>query len=309
MRTATFSCLRVWLTGVALLLPCVRSDAQSVAPPRGTIAVERAVGRATMHDEVTPRQVRQQALDAAMSDAIQQATGRQVASLVDYTTEERDGAVRERFNRIIRETASGTVVRHEVLEEVWRDAAAGTPGATIEISIRAWVRPAPPTTASAFDLQLALNAAKFMDRGTPDASDELILRVTSSADAYLTVFLVTDDSVEVLFPNRYIPDVRVVTGAALEIPSARLREQLGLRLRTTLPPGVPARSERLTVVATRSPIPFPGVAKRSTADASTVPTIRDTFDALARWLLAIPTKERAVSDVTYEIVRAAGTLR
>jgi hypothetical protein len=63
------------------------------------------------------------------------------------------------------------------------------------------------------------------------------------------------------------------------------------------------------VVATRSPIPFPGVAKRITADANTVPTIRDTFDALARWLLAIPMKDRAVSDVTYEIVRAAGVMR
>jgi hypothetical protein len=262
-----------------------------------------------MHDEVTPRQLRQQALEAALSDAIQQATGRQVASLVDYTTEERDGAVRERFNRIIRETAGGTVVRHEVLTEIWRDAAAGTPGATLEISVRAWVRPAPPVTTSAFDLQLALNAVKFVDRGTADASDELILRVTSGAEAYLTVFLVTDDSVEVLFPNQYIPDVRVIPGETLEIPSARVREQLGLRLRTTLPAGVAARSERLTVVATRAPIPFPGVAKRTSTDAGTVPTIRDTFDALARWLLAIPMKDRAVSDVTYEIARAAGAMR
>ena len=305
MRTATFSCLRVWLTGVALLLPCVRSAAQSVAPPRGTIAVERAVGRATMHDEVTPRQVRQQALDAAMSDAIQQATGRQVASLVDYTTEERGGAIQERFNRIIRETATGTVVRYEVLNEGWSGASPATPGATIEVVIRAWVRPTVPGPSTGFGMQLSLNATRFQDRGSPEASDELIMRVTSSVDAYLTIFLVTEDSVEVLFPNRYLPQVRVTAEQPADIPAARLREELGLRLRTVLPPGVTSRSERLTVVATRAPIPFPGVARRAAADAASVPTIRDTFDALAKWLLTIPVADRGIADATYEITRAS----
>jgi hypothetical protein len=292
-----------------LLIASGKARAQGTPAPRGAISVERAVGRATLHEDVTPRHARQLALDAAFADAIQQATGLHIASLVDYTTEEREGAIRERFSRIIRETARGTVVRYELIAEGWRDESTGIPGATIEVAIRAWVRPAEAGRTSAFDLQLALNATKFFDRGSAEASDELVMRVTSSTDAYLTVFLVTDDSVEVLFPNRYVPEVRVSPGIALEIPSARFRNELGLRLRTTLPSGVPVRTERLTVVATRAPMPFPGVAKRLTGDLRTVPTIRDTFDTLARWLLTIPVTDRAVTDATYEIVRGSGGQR
>jgi len=291
--------LGAWLLGSA----GARLHAQRPPVPRNAIVVDSVVGRARMHDEVTPRQLREQAVQAALAEAIQQATGRQVASLVDYVTEDRAGAVQERFNRIIRETATGTVVRHEVLGEQWREGSAGTPGATLEVLVRAWVRPAAQRSAPPFDVQLTLNGSRFLDRGVPERSDEVVMRVASSADVWLTVFLVTEDSVEVLFPNRYVPELRVRAGQGAEVPSSQLREELGLRLRTTLPAGIPARSERLTIVATRQPIPFPGVARRQGTDVATVPTIRDTFDALAKWLLTIPMNDRAVVDATYEIAR------
>lgn len=269
--------------------------------------VARATGRATSRDDLTPAEVKAQALRAAYRDAIEQALGTQVSSAVELVTQQHGGVVSERFHSLIRELPSGLVTRHEVVEDAWEGGgAAGTPATTYRVTIRAWVRPDPARSAPGFQLSVALNARTFVDRGTPESSDELVLKVSSSADVFLTVFLFSsDDSVEVLFPNQYVPSVRAAAGTPTEIPSPQLRQELGLRLRTTLPAGVANRVERLTVVATRSAVPFAGVARRPDGDTARVPTVRDTFDAFALWLVGIAASDRAVADATYEIVRGA----
>lgn len=271
------------------------------------IEVASAVGHASMNDELTPNEVRRRALNSAFSDAIAQAMGRRVASMVEYSTEERGASVQERFSRLIRELSSGVVTQHTVLNERWEDPPDGSVNRRYRVEIKALVRRDPSAGLTPFDLSVATTGARFTARPSVEQSDEVVLKVRSGADAWLTVFLVTDDSVEVLFPNQFVPNLRIAHDVPVEVPSVQQRRVMGLRLRAALPEGSASRSERITVVATRDPVRFAGPTVRDKSDVYRVPTIRDTFDALAKWLLAIPPNDRAVADVLYEVVRGGNT--
>jgi len=293
-----------WLAASLLIGAASAAQSQPVRSVAKAIEVPRAVGRAVLTEELSPREVRRRALQAAMSDAVGQALGTRVASMLDLSTTERANTVEERFSRIIRETSSGIVTRYEILQDGWESPSGGAAtNAPYVVAIKAWVREDLQRLPSAFRLEATANGNRFADRGTPERSDEVLLQVTASADAWITVFLVTADSVEVLFPNVYVPELRVRQGVPLEVPSVAQRAQLGLRLRATLPSDTPSTTERITVVATTVPVPFEGTPRRTGTDGARVPTIRDTFEALAKWVLAIPSNERAVADLTYEIVR------
>ena len=112
--------------------------------------------------------------------------------------------------------------------------------------------------------------------------------VTSTRDAYLTVLSIADDSVTVLFPNRYEPTLRAAAGTAMQVPSPSWREQ-GLRLRASLPVGRDARRELIAVIATRSAVAYPPGAA--------------TMLDLQRWLVRIPLDQRAIAFAAFEVRR------
>jgi uncharacterized protein YecE (DUF72 family) len=224
--------------------------------------------------------------------------------MTEVTTFEDSAGVTETFAEIVREAAQGIVTSHTILEEAWERGEPFTPGALYRVVVRATVRRDPASAPPGFRFAVKANQSRYMDRGTPESSDELILTVDSDEEVYLTVFLVTSDSVEVLFPNMFMPRVRVRAGQKSELPTVAQRQQGGIHLRTVLPEGVQRRAERLVVVATKRYVPYVGVAERRvTEDAGEVPLIRATLDALLDWLLDIPASERALGDVAYEIVR------
>lgn len=295
----------MWVLRVlCVALTVSAAAAQDADGLRPLIEVPRASGSARMGDESTPQSTRQRALDAAFKDAIEQALGARVGGMNYLATDASSSTVKERFSSVIRAIVSGGVVtKHEVLEEGWVGKTPGASSAEYRVIVRAWVRQDEARARPSFDIQLALNARRFVARGSPESSDELVLKVKSAVESYLTVFLVVDDSIEVLFPNQYVPQVKALANRETEIPSLADREQLGLRLRTTLPRGTTRRAELLTVVGTLSPVPFPGVVRRTRGDAARVPTVQETYMALAKWLLSIPANQIGIADATYEIVR------
>jgi len=289
------------LLGTALLVGGRTGQAQTPGPG---IEVARAEGRATFTEEMSLRDIRAKALAQALHAAVGEALGRRLTAMTEVTTFVDSAGVTETFAEIVREAAQEIVTSHAILEEAWERGEPFTPGALYRVVVRATVRRDPASAPPGFRFAVKANQSRYMDRGTPESSDELILTVDSDEEVYLTVFLVTSDSVEVLFPNMFMPRVRVRAGQKSELPTVAQRQQGGIHLRTVLPEGVQRRAERLVVVATKRYVPYVGVAERRvTEDAGEVPLIRATLDALLDWLLDIPASERALGDVAYEIVR------
>jgi hypothetical protein len=255
-------------------------------------------------EEMSLRDIRAKALSHALHNAVSEALGRRLTAMTEVTTQENAEGVSETFAEIVREAAQGIVTSHSIIEEVWESGQAFTPGSTYRVAVRATVRRDPASAPPGFRFAVKANQSRFIDRGTPESSDELILTVDADEEVYLTIFLVTSDSVEVLFPNQFMPRVRARAGQKTELPSMAQRQQGGIHLRTVLPDGVARRQERLVVVASKRFFPYAGVAERRvTEDAGEVPLIRASLDALLDWLLDIPASERALGDVAYEIVR------
>ncbi|MBM3900044.1 MAG: hypothetical protein FJ362_07830 [Gemmatimonadetes bacterium] len=297
---------RAVLVGTALVAttPLVGGRAAQAQTPGPGIEVPRAEGRATFTEEMSLKDVRTKALTQALQTAVGEALGRRLTAMTQVTTYEDSAGVSETFAEIVREAAQGIVTSHAILEETWEKGDPFTPGATYRVVVRATVRRDPASAPPGFRFAVKANQGRFYDRGTPESSDELILTVDADEEVYLTVFLVTSDSVEVLFPNMFMPRVRVRAGQKSELPSLAQRQQGGIHLRTILPDGVQRRAERLVVVATKRYVPYEGIAeRRASEDAGEVPLIRATLDALLDWLLDIPASERALGDVAYEIVR------
>jgi hypothetical protein len=292
---------RALLLGMALVAGVRALTAQTPGPG---IEVPRAEGRATFTEEMSLKDIRAKALTQALQSAVGEALGRRLTAMTEVRTYEDSAGVSETFAEIVREAAQGIVTSHAILEETWENGQPFTPGATYRVVVRATVRRDPGSAPPGFRFAVKANQSRFYDRGTPESSDELILSVDSDEEVYLTVFLVSTDSVEVLFPNMFMPRVRVRAGQKTELPSLAQRQQGGIHLRTMLPEGGARRQERLVVVATKRYVPYVGVAERRvTEDAGEVPLIRATLDALLDWLLDIPASERALGDVAYEIVR------
>jgi len=292
---------RAALLSAALVAGAVPLAAQTPGPG---IEVPRAEGRAMFTEEMSLRDIRAKALSHALHNAVSEALGRRLTAMTEVTTQENAEGVSETFAEIVREAAQGIVTSHSIIEEVWESGQAFTPGSTYRVAVRATVRRDPASAPPGFRFAVKANQSRFIDRGTPESSDELILTVDADEEVYLTIFLVTSDSVEVLFPNQFMPRVRARAGQKTELPSMAQRQQGGIHLRTVLPDGVARRQERLVVVASKRFFPYAGVAERRvTEDAGEVPLIRASLDALLDWLLDIPASERALGDVAYEIVR------
>lgn len=258
-------------------------------------------------EDMSLRDIRARALTQALNAAVTEALGRRLTAMTEATTmESGDAVVSETFTEIVREAAGGVVTRHDILEESWEVGQPFTPGSIYRVAIRATVRKDPSATRPSFTFAARANQSRFVDRGTPEQSDELILTVDASEEVHLTVFLVTDDSVQVLFPNVFVPRLQARAGVPTEIPSQAQRTQAGIRLRAELPPEVASRTERLVVVGTKQFVPYRGVPeRRSTEDAAEVPLIRATLDAMITWLLDIPQSDRAIADIAYQITKDA----
>lgn len=247
--------------------------------------------RVLVAGDLTPAEARRRAIEAALAEAVRQRVGMRVQAGQLDVSDDRDGRVRNSFTSVVQLDAAGRATDYRVLEEHWVPTTHPALGAQLYYEVRAlvFVERERGAADAGFHVSVSLNEGLFHVRGQlPGDNGEVVATVTSTRDAYLTVLSIADDSVTVLFPNRYEPTLRAGAGAALEVPSRSWREQ-GLRLRASLPAGREARRELIAVVATRSAIPYP----------STATSMLD----LQRWLVHIPLDQRAVAFAAFEVRR------
>ena len=97
-------------------------------------------------------------------------------------------------------------------------------------------------------MKVSLNKTLFMD------GDEMSIQVTTNQDVFLHIFNVgQDDSVTVLFPNKYVNDNHVAANAGFVFPEESQKSS-GIRLRVFVPQTSQRGLDRIKVIATTKKI-------------------------------------------------------
>jgi hypothetical protein len=289
---------RVVTTLLTFAIASTRAGAQASVPTLGdTVTVTQ---RVLVVGDLTPTEAKRQALEKALAEAVRRVSGVRVQAAQLGVDEDRGGRSRDSYLSVVQLDAAGRATNYRVLDERFVTERHPSLGAQLYFELRALVTVARETGAidPGFTVAVSLNDALFFDSGgSLEGNDELIATITTSQDAWLTVFDVMGDSAELLLPNAIMRDARVMAGRAVELPSREWRDR-GVHFRASLQPPDKARRELLVVVATRSPVPFPTEAA---TDAATPRPI--SLMAIQRWLVTIPLEQRAIAFAAYEVRR------
>ena len=250
----------------------------------------------------TLEEARQEAINRAQAEAVRKAIGTQVQAQRRSSTIETGKEVVNRFSQVVRTGTSGRVVGYNVLEETLRERGRST---FQYVRIRATVEPTMgrPDPGFAVDLRLTDADQTFVARDRLEESDEVVAEIKVSKDAYLTLFSVTPDTLQVIWPNSLSEDTFVPAGKAVQFPPPDLRAR-GLHLRVEVPEGRTQITERLVAVATKQEVPFREVPARQ-IEGGVLETVQASVQALNRWLVEIPLGQRAIRSITYDVVRAS----
>jgi hypothetical protein len=249
-------------------------------------------------DQMTLAQARRAGIDQALSEAVRQVVGTKIDAMEQRMVKE-GAAMDDRFMSVVQSNAAGRVIDYKVISEglVAVPDAEGKPLNRFRGRVSALVAEEQGKSDAGFKVTVGLNRPSLL------AGEELIPTVTSTRDGFLTLFIVTDDTAQVILPSQFARDNRVVAGTARPFPNQRERA-MTLNLVMELPPGVAKAGETVVAVVTKSDVLYQGIARRKGKDASEVPTIFTSVNELQEWLVGIPLDERAVGFAAYEIRRA-----
>lgn len=268
----------------ATLLTVGIARAQAVGD---TVTVDQ---RVLLTPDLTQLDVKRRALEGALAEAVRRVAGVRVQSGELSIREERSEGVRDGFVSVVQLDAAGRATSYRLVDDAWISSHHPELGAQLYYRLRVsvTVQRELGTPDAGFQVAASLNAELFtVGDGPVAANGEVIVTVTSTRPAYITVLAIADDSVTRLMPNAYMTPHRITAGTSYEFPDRSWRET-GIHLRVTLPAGRESRRELIAVVATRHPLDFPPSA---------------TILALQQWLVGIPLDQRAISFAPYEIRR------
>ena len=287
----------VRLAVAGLLASAAPAPAQAPgAPTRVSVEHRLAMTRGMSLDDA-----RRLAVEEALAEAVRRVVGTRVDALQQAITSE-GGRLEERFLSVVQAGASGRVTDYKVRSErIEQDSTMrGQLLSFMTVAVDVEVQAESGVADAGFRVSLTLNRNEFVDRGTPRTSDEIVATVRTSQEAYITIFGVSDDTVQVLLPNPYAKQNAVAGGDSLLFPTPDQRRRIGLVVNAQVPAGRDKVTELYVVVATRRPVPFEG--PKGTQQGG-IATVRGTLSALNRWLVNIPLNERAVAFVAYDVRR------
>lgn len=200
-------------------------------------------GSVAFGEETTYGDAKAKSREYARRAAVQQAVGTFVQSKsVVYNFQLAED--------LVQTSVRGLIVQEDVLQEgVQSIVSTGKSMALMYITkMRAKVRPIPMERKGTITMKVALNKAVFVD------GEEMSIQVTTDQDAFLHIFNVgQDDSVTVLFPNKYVTDNRVAANAGLVFPDDS-QKSAGIRLRVFVPQTSQRGLDRIKVIATAKQI-------------------------------------------------------
>jgi len=181
--------------------------------------------------------------DEVRRKAIEQAVGVFVKSrTIVYGTQVADN--------LVQSVVRGIILEEQVIEEGVRQIEMGGGSKILQYAtrLRAKVKPVRIERRGSFALKAELNKSVFSE------GEEMQVRMISTKDVYLHIFNVEqDDTVTVLWPNRYAPSSVITSGQTFVFPDDELRST-GVRLKAFLPMGTRKAVEKIKLIATVRPI-------------------------------------------------------
>ena len=256
--------------------------------------------RVLVAGDVTPAEAKRRAIERVLAEAVRRVSGVRVQAAQLGVGDDRNGRVNDSFLSVVQLDAAGRATDYRILDETFHTERHPTLGAQLYLELRALVTVAREHGAidPGFTVSVSLNDALFFDGGRSiEGNDELIATITSSQDAWLTVFGVVGDSAQLLLPNALMSDNRAVAARATELPAREWRDR-GVHFRASLPPDETARRELVVVVATRTPVRFTSHARTGDASPASFPMMD-----IQKWLVTIPLDQRAIAFAAYEVRR------
>jgi len=213
-------------------------DASSKEGREGVwVTVEAVVQLA---DDMTVQEARSRSRNEARRKAVEKAVGIFVKSktvVYNYVLAE----------DLVQSIVRGIITDEQILEEGVREVGQqSNERATLYATkLKARVRAVQAERKAEFSLKVALNQTVFRE------GEEVEVHISSGHDVYLHLFSVgQDDSVTVLFPNRFTQDTLIRAEQQFVFPDDNQRA-MGIRLRVFPPAGANRATERIKVIATR----------------------------------------------------------
>ena len=149
----------------------------------------------------------------------------------------------------------------------------------------------------AFKINASLNRQVFK------SGDDVILKILTTKDCYLTIFVVTEKKqVYIILPNRYNKNNLVRKGDEFIYPSERDIAR-GLNLKAGLIPGTIVSKEFIRIIATKHPIDFKPELFKEGVGIGVFLKETGSLGELLKELITIPANERVDSFLPYEIVK------
>lgn len=256
-----------------------------------------AEGSASMADK-SLQQARLEALNQARAEAVRIGAGAKIKSeqlriKIESTENDQITGIQDYFSSINRDVACGHVVSEKILHEgtkTYPTSPGKPPAVYYEVQIEAEVLTEQGEPDPTFTLQVRTNKEIYLE------FEEMSLDIRASYTCYLYVFnILANDSLLLLYPNRYLPENRLPANKNLHLMPS------GFSFQVSLLPGARSAQEFIYVVATKGMFPFLPGRQRDADVFRTAETHSFAFLELPRWLSQIPVDQRADEIIAYQI--------
>ncbi len=239
-------------------------------------------------ENITPEEANEMAVQKACKRAIEYFSGIEIkGQIISIQAENQNEILVDNFSSITQQTARGIIIEKEILKnEIISKGNQLLKVVTIKLKVDKQKGERDP----AFQITTDLNREHFRD------GEEMELSVKSSKDCYLTILnICSNDSVYVIFPNKFRNDNFIKSGDSFQLPNSNDKKN-GVCFPVNLLPNKNEDFEMIKVIATKQKIDFSSVYSFS-AYGTYQTALRD----LQNWLLKIPRNEIEEIDLQYFI--------
>lgn len=246
-------------------------------------------GMASM-ENVTKEEARRLAIEDAMRNAVEEVVGVNVLADTIVTNFMLSGD-------IVKVTPYGKVVDKEIIEEgvrEIREKGKTTPSLIYRVKMKVKVSKEEGTTDPYFKINATLNRNVFNE------GDEMVIKVSSTKDCYITIFNITEDEKTlILMPNRFRRENFIKANEAIIFPD-EYENKRGIKLKATLPSGRKSVTERMYILALKQKLNFD--TGKYTEGIHGIYTGKTAFiNALLKEIVDIPLSERSEGFIQYQI--------